>query len=101
MVAVAPQIVPFDFGEYEINTGDMTSLQCTVSKGDFPIKISWTHNDSPVDVIGGISTSKVNKRISTLSIDAVEAHHVGNYTCIAKNSAGITSHSAFLNVNGT
>ncbi|KAF2905043.1 hypothetical protein ILUMI_01126, partial [Ignelater luminosus] len=98
-VFVAPQIVPFDFGEDEINTGDMTSLQCTVSKGDFPIKILWTHNGSPVNIIESISTSKVNKRISTLSIDAVEAHHVGNYTCIAENSAGIASHSAFLNVN--
>lgn len=93
--------MPFDFGEGSINTDDMTSLQCTVSKGDLPIKIFWTLNGKPVDSIRGIAMNKVNRRISTLSIDSVEALHAGNYTCIAKNKAGIATHSSILNINGT
>lgn len=79
----------------------MTSLQCTVSKGDFPIKISWKLGVVDVGMVEGITTSQVNKRINTLSIDAVEAHHAGNYTCTARNPAGIGSFTATLNVNGT
>lgn len=100
--SVAPQIVPFDFGsDLFINTGDMTSLQCTVSKGDFPIEISWTLGTSDVGKIEGIAVSQVNKRINTLSIESVEARHAGNYTCTARNPAGTDSFTATLNVNGT
>lgn len=79
----------------------MATVNCAVTKGDFPIKIIWTLNGDIVNNIPGITTGQMNKRISTLSIDSVEAHHAGNYTCTAKNLAGVTSLSAALNVNGT
>lgn len=100
-VLVAPQIAPFDFGDDPINAGDMTSLQCTVNKGDFPISITWTHNGIPVDPKGDITILRMSKRIETLSIESVQANHVGEYTCVAKNKAGIATYSAMLNVNGT
>lgn len=49
----------------------------------------------------GIVISQVNKRLSTLSIESVQAEHVGEYTCVAKNRAGEGRHSSILHVNGT
>lgn len=79
----------------------MASIFCTVSKGDFPIEIGWLLNNRPVTDLDGISVMRTNKRISQLSIDSVQAHHCGDYVCIAKNKAGSTSYTATLHVNGT
>lgn len=84
-----------------MNTGDSTSLTCTISKGDLPVQISWSHNNKTLTNDGNIAILKMSKKISTLSIDSAQAEHVGEYTCTAQNSAGSTSYSAFLNVNGT
>lgn len=97
---VLPQILPLDFGEESVNAGDLASLTCSVHKGDLPIDIEWLHNNKSITDADGISVSRVNKKISTLSIDSVLAEHAGEYTCLAKNPAGSTSSSAFLNVNG-
>lgn len=78
----------------------MTSLTCTVNKGDLPIQITWTHNSRPIGPNEGITTTRTSKRISQLSIESVQADHAGEYTCSATNSAGTTTHSAILNVNG-
>lgn len=99
--AVSVQILPFTFAEESVNSGDMATVQCAVPKGDFPINFVWMHNGKKIDRLNGMSISKINKRISTLTIDSVSAEHSGNYTCIAKNLAGFSSHSAVLNVNGT
>lgn len=97
---VPPQIVPFDFGEAPVDSGDMATTQCAVTRGDFPITITWRLNNQSISDISGVAVSKINKRISTLSIDSVEALHSGIYTCIAVNKAGTVSYSAVLNVNG-
>lgn len=94
------QILPFDFGEEASNSGDMATVQCAVTKGDFPIDFVWTHNENPIQNSNGVLISQINKRISTLSIDSVQGAHIGKYTCNAKNLAGIASYSAYLNVNG-
>lgn len=99
-VAVPPQIIPFEFADDPVNSGDMSSLTCTVNKGDFPIDIFWTLNGKNVESANGISISRTNKRISQLSIETARAEHSGNYECIAKNAAGTARHSTFLHVNG-
>lgn len=79
----------------------MATVQCAVSKGDFPIEFSWYHNEKKLsDITDGILISKTNKRISTLSIDSVQAKNIGEYKCQVKNPAGIVVYSAFLHVNG-
>lgn len=100
-IAVPPQIVPFDFGDEPINSGDVTSVLCTANKGDFPLNISWTFNDHPVGNLKGVSVFQNNKRSSQLSIDFVQAEHSGRFSCHAVNAAGATSHEALLRVNGT
>lgn len=78
----------------------MSSVLCTVHKGDFPIGIRWTLNGKPIANFQGISTMRTNKRSSQLTIDSINAEHAGEYTCIAKNDAGTASHKAVLHVNG-
>lgn len=77
------------------------SATCSVSKGDYPLEISWFFNDQPLSASDtqdvSISTSK---RRSLLEIEAVSAHHAGTYTCSVSNEAGATSHSTRLVVNG-
>lgn len=99
-ISVGPQILPFDFGEEPINTGDFATLQCSVHKGDLPIEILWLHNNQSVSQYSGITVSKVGSKISTISIDSVQESHAGSYTCIAENRAGQTQYNVELYVNG-
>lgn len=95
-----PQIQPFDFGDEVINSGEMATLTCSVTKGDYPIDIVWMLNGKAIGTNDGIIIAKMAKRISSLSIESAYDFHIGNYTCIAKNKAGETSHTASLKING-
>ena len=102
LFVVAPQIALFSFGEEPANAGDTVSVQCTVSKGDFPLDITWMFQGRSIqsdrqDMI----VSHSGKRVTQLTIEAVAARHAGEYTCVASNVAGSVSHSATLQVNGT
>lgn len=48
----------------------------------------------------GVTVGQMNRRISSLSIDSVDAEHSGEFTCIARNSAGEARYSCVLNING-
>lgn len=106
MTLVPPQILPFDFGNGQINVDDMVTITCAVNKGDLPIDITWVMidyfgNEKRLITNDGIVITRSNQRISTLAIEAVQGRHRGNFTCIAKNRAGTTQHSAILSINGT
>lgn len=100
-IAVAPQIFPFTFGDEPVNSGEAISATCSILKGDFPMDITWAFNG---ESISAESTDQFSitkgKRLSVLSIDAVAARHVGEYTCTVSNKAGASSHTAALAVNG-
>lgn len=76
-------------------------MQCTISKGDSPVEINWFLNGIPIREIPGISSNQIGKRINSLSIESIDAHHTGTYTCKATNVAGSTNYTAYLAVNGT
>lgn len=97
---VPPQILPFEFSEEAVNEGDGVSVQCTVSKGDYPLNITWYLNGLTIQQGDGILVNRASKRVSTLSIDSVQAFHSGNYTCLASNKADATSITRILVVNG-
>uniref|UniRef100_A0A182T8I9 Ig-like domain-containing protein n=1 Tax=Anopheles maculatus TaxID=74869 RepID=A0A182T8I9_9DIPT len=107
-VMVLPQIVPFGFGEEQINQFDMVSTMCTVNKGDMPIEIVWEFTPTfpslgkprKLYTNDGVLISRTSTRISMLSIDSVRDRHSGNYTCRAKNEAGTVEYTAILFVNG-
>lgn len=93
-----PQISPFNFKD-STDSGETVSVQCTVSKGDLPLNITWQLNNRTIDKDGGITVMTM-KRFSTLNIDSVQDVHTGEYTCTAQNLAGHSVYSARLNVNG-
>lgn len=78
----------------------MTLTTCAVIKGDLPIEIFWSLNGKSIETVDGINTIKTKQRVNQLSIDDVQAHHSGEYTCTARNRAGNTTFSAYLRVNG-
>lgn len=96
-----PKIIPFSFGEVPSNLGDSASIQCGVSSGDLPIEFSWFLNDRLVDKSDGVSIGKFGKKTSFLSIDSLAENHAGNYSCSARNKAGIGSYASELVVIGS
>lgn len=101
MCKVAPQIMPFVFGDEPSNTDDSIGVQCMVNKGDLPIEIRWIINSSPI-ISGenGITITKLNARTSSLNINSLDGIHRGVYKCIGINAAGTAEYSATLEVNG-
>jgi Immunoglobulin domain len=103
---VLPQIVPFSFGEEEVNFDESITATCSIIKGDIPLKVWWKFTETNelmaynLTTNDGVVVTKPSQKISILAIDAVKARHRGNYTCIAQNKAGNTQFSAFLSVNG-
>jgi hypothetical protein len=104
---VLPQITPFNFGDEEdINLDEAVAVTCIITKGDAPIKIWWTLVDDftglerNLTTNDGVMITRTNQKMSMLAIEAVKSRHRSNYTCHAKNKAGIAHFSAFLSVNG-
>lgn len=100
LLQVAPKIAPFSFGSEPSNFGDSASVQCLVTSGDFPIDFKWLFNSRPVSEFAGISTAKMGKRNSVMTIDSANGKHSGNYTCQASNSAMVVNFTAVLVING-
>lgn len=100
-LVVAPKLLPFSFGDEPSYLGDTTSVQCTVSSGDMPIRFSWLLNGRHIKDMVGINIGSFGKKTSFLGIDALSEEHAGNFTCVAENAAGIASYSANLIVKGT
>ncbi|KAK0078988.1 hypothetical protein PV325_001869 [Microctonus aethiopoides] len=100
VVNVRPEIAAFTFGDEPANWDETVTATCTIIKGDYPISIEWSLNGESISLNNDdITIGSTGKRVSVLSIDAVSARHVGEYTCSASNIAGGTSYSASLAVN--
>ena len=97
-----PIIVPISFGREVFDEGDYAQVSCVVSSGDLPLSITWSLQG--VSVQGGsetgIATAPMGPRASFLSIQSVSSQHSGVYTCTARNTAGTSSYSTSLIVNG-
>ncbi|XP_032672557.1 Down syndrome cell adhesion molecule-like protein Dscam2 isoform X10 [Odontomachus brunneus] len=99
-VMVAPQILPFAFGDEPASWGELVSVTCSVTKGDQPIEITWTFNGTLIDSRDSdVVVASTNRKNSVLTIESVAARHAGDYTCTASNRVGTTTHSAHLAVN--
>lgn len=103
---VLPQILPFTFGDQEVNLDETVSATCTITKGDLPVYIWWTMSNNDDEIAKNISSNdgilitKAGNKLSLINIESVKRRHRGNYTCWAKNKAGVSSYSALLAING-
>lgn len=73
---------------------------CSVSHGDEPIAITWSLKGAIISSEPTITTTMVGTRTSLLLISSVGYRHSGEYTCTARNNAGVDTHSTQLKVNG-
>lgn len=72
-----------------------------MSKGDLPVKFSWSLNGKKItENTLGIAIGSMSRKMSILNIDSVNGTHRGVYVCSVENQAGVTNHSAVLEVNG-
>lgn len=97
---VLPRITPFAFDGGPAQTGQYTTLTCTVQTGDLPLNFTWFLNGIELTDSFDIAISTVGKRSTFLTIESVQAIHAGTYTCQAENIAGMTQYSTELKVDG-
>ena len=97
---VPPGLVPLTFGKDVVDEGNFAQLSCIVMSGDEPLTISWTFHGQGISTNLGIQITPLGTRASMLSISNVGHSHSGDYTCTARNGAGVKSETAVLKVNG-
>ena len=95
-----PEIVPFSFGDKAINQGEFAQLTCVIRKGDHPLSLTWSLKGELVSSGPTLTTTMLGTQASILVISSVDYQHSGIYTCRAENTAGISTYSAELLVNG-
>lgn len=83
-----------------MNYDETVSVTCTSNVGDLPINFIWLLNGVPIRSYQDILIEKKGNRISVLMIESLKATHMGNYTCMAENSAGTAEYTSPLIVNG-
>uniref|UniRef100_T1JHX4 Ig-like domain-containing protein n=1 Tax=Strigamia maritima TaxID=126957 RepID=T1JHX4_STRMM len=74
----------------------LVRVSCVVSRGDLPLSISWLKDDQNLTPELAISIRKFDEYSSVMSIDPVTIKHAGNYTCTARNHAGVSAHTTQL-----
>lgn len=101
MSLVPPLIIPFTFGDEPAYPGDSNAVNCMVMKGDLPLTIVWSMNGKRIEnAENGVTILQVSPRLSSLSINSLNAYHRGAFECIASNAAGIANFTAELLING-
>ena len=83
-----------------VDEGNFAQLSCIVMSGDEPLTISWTFHGQGISTDLGIAITPLGTRASMLSIASVGHRHSGDYTCSARNDAGVKTETAVLRVNG-
>lgn len=91
---------PFTFGDDIPEEGETISIQCTITSGDIPVEFAWTFNGRSTSDLANVFVSKIGRRVSSLTVESLTEKNVGNYSCLARNKAGESAHTASLNVNG-
>ncbi|XP_026814894.1 Down syndrome cell adhesion molecule-like protein Dscam2 isoform X45 [Rhopalosiphum maidis] len=95
-VMVLPKIVPFSFGDGPVNSGESIQVVCSVSKGDRPMSITWNFYGEALSSDMGVTTQMLGDTTNFLSIPSAGPSNQGNYTCIAKNNAGLDTYTSQL-----
>lgn len=94
-----PEIEHFSFNENGVNGGSSVRVLCSLVNGDQPVEILWLKDGKQLTEYRR-KVQKLDENTVILSLRKMQLEDSGNYTCVAKNRAGTTSHSAILKVKG-
>ncbi|XP_022257359.1 leucine-rich repeat and immunoglobulin-like domain-containing nogo receptor-interacting protein 2 isoform X2 [Limulus polyphemus] len=94
-----PKIQPFTF-PMQVELGTQTSVYCGLSKGTRPIEFSWKKNERTLKSVDGKIHILTPGGSTVLEIQRLGSSDIGNYTCIARNSAGEDAYTSSLVVEG-
>lgn len=98
-MSVAPEIVPFTFGD--IYEGESSQVLCVLSKGDDPVRLEWYFGSELLTSSrSDVTVMPTGPRASVLVFDSLATSHFGNYSCQASNTAGTSIYTAQLIING-
>lgn len=92
-----PEIEPFSFSAHGFNSGSSAKTMCTVTSGDSPIDLYWMKDGRKLDAS---IIRRIDEYSSIVSIRLVTISDAGNYTCVAKNGAGMAQFTSPLVVKG-
>lgn len=67
--------------------------------GDLPIEITWNKDGRPLTHDPDVQEQSM-QFVSNLVFTKLNARHAGYYTCVAKNAAAQTNHTARLIIKG-
>ncbi|KAK8780166.1 hypothetical protein V5799_018494 [Amblyomma americanum] len=99
VVEEIPKLLPFTFPK-EQRLGGAVAVTCIASRGSQPLVFAWLKNGFPLQSGHKATPKMLTESISALTIPAVDAGDVANYTCRATNVAGSDSYTAELAVAG-
>ncbi|XP_032241354.2 triple functional domain protein isoform X5 [Nematostella vectensis] len=82
-----------------VNNTEYTELTCKISSPDFPYKVSWAWNDTPLCDNDKYRISRTGDT-HTLKLGPLAVADTGYYTCIASSPAGSARSTAKVTVLG-
>ncbi|GFU28439.1 down syndrome cell adhesion molecule, partial [Nephila pilipes] len=94
----APKIQRFQFPD-KLEVNEKVGATCMLRSGKPPYTFRWLKDGKELENKNGVIIEN-GDRLSHLLIDPITYASAGNYTCLAKNSAGIDSYSSILTVTG-
>ncbi|KAK0088951.1 hypothetical protein PV325_010139, partial [Microctonus aethiopoides] len=97
-VIVPPKISPFA-ADRDLHLDERTSLTCSVTRGDQPVRITWLKDGRSLGPSERVSITNVDQFNSMLMIEKLSPDHNGNYSCVASNPAAEVSHTQQLVVH--
>lgn len=78
--------------------GTSCILECKVA-GSSPISVAWFHEKTKI-VSGAKYQTTFSDNVCTLQLNSLDSSDMGNYTCVAANTAGSDECRAALAVQG-
>ncbi|XP_059477711.1 cell adhesion molecule Dscam2 isoform X15 [Neocloeon triangulifer] len=97
-VMAPPEILQFTFGDKSMSAGYFVTVPCVVVGGDRPVHVHWLFKGHSVKHRSDMSAEPLGESGAILNIPSVQAVHAGQYTCRARNRAGVAELSAQLHV---
>ena len=100
---VKPEIEPFSFNLNTVNGKNTAKVLCTVITGDLPIDIKWLKNGHPLTASSAaknLSITQLDDMMVMLRLSTLTVNDSGNYTCLARNTAGEARYTTTLYVKG-